>query len=128
MDSGFFATFFGTALGWFVAHLLTSKRDIKNEQRKIRVQLLLDAYRKLENASNREKTPWGDIESAIADIQLLGSLREATLAMEFATVMGNNKAASLDDLLLELRNSLRSELELPPIPSNKVIFFRHIPK
>lgn len=130
MDWGFYlqliATFLVAALGWWAAHWFTSRRDLNNERRKIVVQLLLEAYRKLENASNRKETPWSDIESAIADIQLLGSLRQAALAMDFATSMGDNKTASLDTLLLELRDSLRSELKLSPISNKKIIFFRFV--
>jgi len=132
MDWKFFlqliVAFFVAALGWWAAHWFTSRRDLNNERRKIVVQLLLEAYRKLENASNREETPWSDFETAIADIQLLGSLRQATLAMEFATSMGKNKTAPLDPLLLELRDSLRSELKLPPISNKKIIFFRYVQK
>lgn len=132
MDWKFFlqliATFLVAAFGWWAAHWFTSRRDLNNERRKIVVQLLLEAYRKLENASNRNETPWGDIESAIADIQLLGSLRQATLAMEFATLMGENRTASMDTLLLELRDSLRLELKLPPISNKKIIFFRFVKK
>lgn len=131
MDWKFFlqliATFLVAALGWWAAHWFTSRRDLNNERRKIVVQLLLEAYRKLENASNRENIPWNDFESAIADIQLLGSLRQATLAMEFAISMGKNKTAPLDPLLLELRDSLRSELELDPIQNKKIIYFRYTP-
>lgn len=119
--------FLVAALGWWAAHWFTSRRDLNNERRKIIVQLLLEAYRKLESASNREeaKTHWSDIESAIADIQLLGSLRQATLAMEFSTSMAKNQTASLDPILLELRDSLRSELKLSPL-SKKIIYFRHV--
>ena len=37
------ATFFGTALGWWVAHYLSSRRDIANERRKLIVSYLLNA-------------------------------------------------------------------------------------
>ena len=119
-------TFFVAALGWWIAHWLTSKRELNNERRKIVVQSLIDAYRKLENASNRESPNWSDFETAIADIQLLGSFRQATLAMDFSDSMAKDKTAPLDPLLLELRDSLRSELQLALLP-NKIKYFRWVP-
>src|SRR3970040_1763407 len=41
------ATFFVAAFGWWVAHSLSDRRDLANERRKLRVNYLLDAYRKL---------------------------------------------------------------------------------
>lgn len=75
------ATFFGTALGWWVAHYLSSRRDVANERRKLIVSYLLDAYRKLENIANRDDVRpfWSDMESATADIQLLGSAPQVGL-------------------------------------------------
>ena len=121
-------TFLFAALGWGAAHWFTSKRDLENERRKIIVELLLGAYRKLEGSLHREdgKTPWNDIESAFADIQLLGSHHQATCAAELAKAMAAKQDASFDALLEDLRSSLRSELNLPPI-SAKAIYFRWLP-
>jgi hypothetical protein len=45
--------------GW-MGHHFSTWRDLANERRKLRVSYLLEAYRKLEGASNREdpKTSW----------------------------------------------------------------------
>lgn len=109
--------------GW-IGHRLSSKRDLTNERRKLRTTYLLDAYRKLENASNR---PGNDhlkiFESAIADIQLLGSPRQVNLARQFAIGMSEDSTAPLDDLISDLRQSLRHELELEPV-SEKILYLR----
>jgi len=47
------ATFVVAALGWWTAHHPSARRDLANE-RKLRVSYLLDAYRRLENGSNRD--------------------------------------------------------------------------
>jgi hypothetical protein len=132
MDWKFFlqmmVTFLVAALGWVAAHWFTSKRELENERRKIIVELLLGAYRKLEGAMHREdgKTPWNDIESAFADIQLLGSHHQATCAAKLAEAMAAKQDASFDALLEDLRSSLRSELSLPPM-SARAIHFRWVP-
>jgi hypothetical protein len=106
-------------------HYLSMRRDLTNERRKLRVSYLLEAYRKLEGAANRDdpKTCRHDFESAVADIQLLGSSHQVALARQFAIEMARDRTSSLDDLLFDLRQSLRSELELEPV-SEKVIFLR----
>ena len=67
-----------------------------------------------------------DIESAIADIQLLGTKHQVELAVEFTKVFVSKKSASLDDLLQDLRNSLRVELELENVRP-KLTFLRFDP-
>lgn len=103
-------------LGWPVAHWLTRKREIHAEKRQLRVTYLLEAYRRLEDAGNRRITPRSDqcrnIESAIADIQLLGTPTQIRLAADFAEDFARDGTASFDLILYDLRASLRRELEL----------------
>ena len=97
------------------------RRDVENDRRKLRTEYLLEAYRRLQNASHRggnEKAYYDDLESAISDIQLLGTPRQAMLAAKFAQDMARERIAYLDDLLLDLRNSLRDELKLEPLSEN----------
>jgi hypothetical protein len=121
------ATFFVAAAGWWVGHYFSSRRDLINERRKLRIEYLLEAYRKLERASNRNdiKQYWSDFESAIADIQLLGSPHQVSLARQFSISMAKNNTAPLDDLIFDLRQSLRSELQLEPV-SERVVYLRMI--
>jgi hypothetical protein len=116
---------FVAVVGWWVAHYFSSRRDLTNERRKLRVEYLLEAYRKLERASNRNdiKQYWSDFETAIADIQLLGSPRQVSLARRFAISMAKDSTAPLDDLIFDLRQSLRSELQLELVNEN-VVYLR----
>jgi hypothetical protein len=112
-------------LGGWAGHYLSMRRDLAAERRKLRVTYLLEAYRRLEGASNRDdaKRCWPELESAIADIQLLGSPGQVALARRFAIEMASDSAASLDGLIFDLRQSLRTELELEPVKEN-VIYLR----
>ena len=118
-------TLFVAALGGWAGHYFSMRRDLANERLKLRVTYLLEAYRRLEGASNRDdaKRCWPELESAIADIQLLGSPSQVALARRFAIEMASENSASLDELIFDLRESLRLELELEPV-SEGVIFLR----
>jgi hypothetical protein len=98
---------------------------VANERRKLRVTYLLEAYRKLENAAYPldPKSKWNQLESAIADIQLLGSSSQVRMASEFAKLISAKGEAGLDDLLSDLRNSLRAELQLESV-DEKIIHLR----
>jgi hypothetical protein len=121
MDSKLFwqllATFVVAVSGWWIVHWLSGKRDVANERRKLRVSYLVEAYRKLEAASNTvdPQSKWEQLESAIADVQLLGTPRQVGLARFFAEAMARDGNASLDELLFDLRESLRVELQLEPV-------------
>jgi hypothetical protein len=117
---------FGVAIvGGWLGHHLASRRDLANERRKLTVGYLLQAYRLLESASN-QKDPdksWPQIESAVADIQVLGSGEQVEMARAFALGMQATGTAALDPLIHDLRRSLRAELSLAPVTSN-IIYMR----
>jgi hypothetical protein len=108
-----------------VVHALNSSRDLRNERRKLRTDYLLEAYRKLEAAVDpRDKrvTRRG-VESAIADIQLLGTPEQVRMAQTFAREIAESSEAFLNQLLAGLRTSLRSELQLEPV-EGKILHLR----
>jgi hypothetical protein len=113
-----------TGLG--VSHWLTSLRDVKVEKRKIRINFMVEAYRKLENGScrgpNQEKYS-EQFHSAIADIQLLGSPTQVEIARKIASALGSGSGSlvTINELLNALRTELRSELDLPAVSSEIVI-------
>jgi hypothetical protein len=113
------------AVGWIVGHYLNMSREIAAEKRKTRVAFLLEAYRKMENAAHRGmcKEVADNIESAIADIQLLGTPKQARLAHDFSVAFAENGTVSFDTLLYDLRKTLRQELDLEPV-EGKLKFLR----
>jgi hypothetical protein len=111
-------------LGGLIGHRLSMHRDLTGERRKLRVVYLLEAYRRLEGATNRndpECRP--NLESALADIQLLGSPHQISLAKQMATDLARERSSPTNDLLFDLRQALRSELELEAV-SEKIVFLR----
>ena len=113
-------------IGWWVVHRFSAVRDRANKRRDLRVQYLIDAYRKLENASNRTESIVNyakEFESAIADIQLFGSPEQVLLARTFALDFASNGTAPLDPLLDSLRKDLRRELKLPAV-ENRITYLR----
>lgn len=104
---------------WPIVHYFNLRREIAAEKRKLRVTYLLEAYRRLEDAGNRPLQKGGrhshDIETAIADIQLLGTPEQVKLAQAFAIEFAESRTGSFDPILQSLRRSLRSELELEPV-------------
>jgi hypothetical protein len=105
-------------IGWIAGHLLTAARDRANKRRELRVQFLIDAYRKLEAAANRDgnqEPDWPAFETAIADIQLFGTKSQVENATTFADEFASKGTYSLSRLLMDLRSDLREELRLEPI-------------
>jgi hypothetical protein len=113
-------------LAGFAGYILGIRRDRLSKRRDLRTQYLLDAYRRLEGASNRQDLSNDDkkaLESASADIQLLGSPEQVRLARLFAQEFAGSRIASLDPLLEALRHELRKELALVPL-HERLIFLR----
>jgi hypothetical protein len=93
-----------------------TRRDARNA-------FLQDAYRTIEAAVNRpsEDQRFKALESALADVQLLGNEKEITVA--HAMMETFNKGGDVGPLLFELRASLRKSLGLPPTRA-RILFFR----
>jgi hypothetical protein len=109
-------------LGWEIAHLLTLKREQANKHRDIRLQYLIEAYRRLADASARHPSSALEyargLESALADIQLFGSFTQVEKLKKFLEDYAADGNAYLDEVINDLRAELRKELDLPPIPGN----------
>jgi uridine kinase len=105
--------------GWVVAHYFTSRREVKNKQREIKVAYLIKAYQKLENCIQRDLKDLGkDLESTVANIQLFGSEKQIKLTKKIANDISKNGSADLESLLKSLRTDLRKELQLSENDSN----------
>ncbi len=103
--------------GWFIVNWLNAERDRSNKKRDTITQYLLEAYRQLESASNREQKTTeqsAGVESAVADIQLLGTPEQVLAVTEFARAQARHGQADLTGVLRILRRDLRKELGLAP--------------
>jgi hypothetical protein len=112
-------------LGWYIVHRLNIARDRVNKKRDLQIQYLIDAYRRLERASNRPKNFDNnfELESAIADIQLFGTVHQVKLAEKFSLDIAQNNHASTDGLLINLRAELRKELGLEEV-NPEIVYLR----
>src|SRR6266567_1370301 len=95
---------------WFV----TQYQARQATRRNMRIDYLLDAYRRLDRASNGRLSDESarDLEAAVSDIILLGSPRQGDLAETFARTFAAKGDTDAGPLLQALRDSLRKELLL----------------
>jgi hypothetical protein len=109
---------FVAVAGWLV-NAYFARRAVR---RNLRIEYLLSAYRRLEHASNRDMTEAHDaaLEGAVSDIQLLGSPQQVELATTFARAFAADQRADTEPLLEDLRASLRRELQLEPVPPQRM--------
>jgi len=113
-------------LGLFLGHLLSKRREDEKRKRELRVEYLVEAYRKLERASQPTSGAYRseDVESAVADIQLFGDKGQVKLAHDFCEAASCGDGSLLQDLLEDLRKELRKELNLDRIGLPPVRPFR----
>jgi hypothetical protein len=98
-----------------VAHELNVRRDTLAKRRDLRVQYLIEAYRKLEGSAGRINAlpeVRRAFESAVADIQLLGTRAQIDALLEFLQQFKDNANGNIDPVLKFLRDDLRKELNL----------------
>lgn len=113
----------GAVGGGFVVHRFTLRREILSAQRTQRVTFLLDAYRKLIDASNRcdiSPSQRDHLEAAVDDIMLLGGRNEIAAAYRFFFKEFVQDGEAILDLVINvLRDSLGRELEIESVPLPK---------
>jgi len=97
MDTGNWISAIGILVligGWFINSYLTSERDANNRQREMIVAYRVEAYQNLALSSNRNLTDEYEkkLESAVANIQLLGTPEEIQAVSDFLErVMNSTK-------------------------------------
>ena len=103
-------------------HEYDAKLNLLSSRREVRIEYLIASYRTLAAAAHRgDLAPYAaHFESAIEDIQLLGTPSQAALAADFARTFAATGVGDLDALLADFRNDLRRELLLDPIGSQPV--------
>ncbi len=137
-NCGMFITLFVNTMlgvgGWYVVNLHNKSRDIENKKREIKIEYLIKAYRSIQEcsgypirdftqASEKDIKRTEDLEQAMTDIQLFGSIyqvRKAREACKKAEPTMNDSGLikfewEADELLLDIRRELRKELLLEEI-------------
>lgn len=116
----------------FANNLMTKRREHEKKLVELRVEHLIECWRKVERASliannsnqDERNSAYDGMDDAIARITLLGTKREIEIADKVAGELSRNNSAAVVDLLNELRASLRRELSLEEVPKMANIFFR----
>lgn len=109
-------------LGWFVSHYFSQKRDATNKRKEIVLDFLIKSYSILANEVSKRDIDTIEkqfkFESLIADLQLFGSSKQVELAKIIAIEMREKGNSDLDNLINDLRKSLRDELNLEKVNGN----------
>lgn len=117
-----FVSAFVALLVVVLAHAFTLWRDRQNRRQEQRIDYLISVYRAFSKANHHPRLfeVGEDLEQAVADVQLFGTPEQVALARQFAIDLGTMQTASMDDLLVELRDSLRAELGAAPLSGRQV--------
>jgi len=106
----------------FVMQRVQQKRQRENRQETERLRSLVAAYRSLAGSfSPAVHTDRAQLEEALADIVLFGSIRQVELAAQCATALVRAEPADCQVLVEELRSDLRTQLGLEAIPPHLVL-------
>ncbi len=103
----------------FVMQRMQRRRQRENRQETERLKSLVAAYRSLAGSFS---PPTGEhqpqIEEALADVVLFGSVRQVELAAQCARALTRGETVVYQPLVDDLRTTLRTQLGLEPIPGN----------
>lgn len=108
-------------IGVYVTHKFTSRRDVLNSQRALKIEALSTAYKALVRSGLEKdllpKDEMGNVqnkaipvEDAIAIIHLHGSDLQSRLASQYALDFASNRGADCTELVNSLRNEIRDSL------------------
>jgi hypothetical protein len=110
------SSLFAALVGGFLVHFLTLRRDTRTESRKLRVELLMRAYRTIVATVDHGAATKDDslaLTQAMNDLVLLGTPEQVELVqMTLDSGMRNNGDFDFTQLMLSLRTDLRNELGL----------------
>lgn len=114
-------------VGWFLVHWLTGRRELVSRKREARVKALESAYMRLADSSNRREISdeqIDEVEKFVFEIQLYGTLNQIELMKQIVEGFKEpGNAVSYDQILSDLRDTIRTELDLENIEGS-VWWFR----
>ncbi len=107
------------AIRIFVMQRMQTRRQRENRQETERLKSLVAAYRSLAGSfSPATGEHRSQIEEALGDIVLFGSIRQVELAARYALAATRGQAVDYQPLISDLRSDLRTQLGLEPIPGS----------
>jgi uncharacterized membrane protein YgcG len=101
----------------FVMQRVQSQRQRENRQETERLKSLVAAYRAIAGSfSPAEPGDRDQLEAALSDVILFGSLRQVELASACASALTADEPVDYQQLIADLRSTLRDQLGLDAIP------------
>jgi uncharacterized membrane protein YgcG len=101
----------------FVMQRIQQRRQRENRQETERLKSLVVAYRSLAGSfTPATGEQQGQMEEALADVVLFGSIRQVELAAACAQALTRQEPVAYQSLIDELRSDLRRQLGLEAIP------------
>jgi len=95
---------------------LDFEKDQKNRRTDLSIAFQAAAYRKIAQSLNPTVERASDmVGEAFEDFQIYGTAEQIALAKKFADAVHNKQKVSVNELLKELRKSIRAQLELDHI-------------
>ncbi len=106
-------------VGWIITHQLSAWRDLANRRRDQRIKYLIESFRVLVRAMNRQdrlSDMAEELEVALADMQFLGNKEQIDAAYSVAGALGDTaRNVNFAPLIYALRRELRKELGRKPL-------------
>lgn len=107
------------AIRIFVMQRMQTQRQRENRQETERLKSLVAAYRSLAGSfSPATGEHRSQIEEALGDIVLFGSIHQVELAARYAIAATRGEVVDYQPLISDLRSDLRTQLGLEPIPES----------
>lgn len=101
-------------VGWIIGHRFNSERDLKNNQRQLRLKYLIEAYdtflelgRNVDILGNHKA-----VEKSVHDLQLFVTPEHIKLCKKFVEDITRDGKANHTELVVAIRNFIRHELGL----------------
>lgn len=108
--------------GWAVSHRSALRQNIAEKRRETRVTHLRTAYLTLCEAADHGLSNENEarFQRALNDIQLVADAGHYHLLDRFVEELEARQGADIDELLAQLRDGIRRELDLPPMPGPRL--------
>lgn len=104
-------------VGGLVVHLATRRRELEKDRRAERIKYLIASFRTIIRDLERvDEEGRSRFDTALEDVTLFGSVQQVELARRIRHFRQNSGAVDYGPLLESLRNDLRRELDLKPVP------------
>jgi hypothetical protein len=104
-------------VGGLVVHLATRRRELEKDRRAERIKYLVASFRTIMRDLDRvDEEGRSRFDAAIEDVTLFGSAQQVRLARRIRHLRHEGGPVDYGALLESLRNDLRRELGLKPVP------------